>query len=70
MDGYLDSFSGNCKGEGSFLSEQANSVYINNISENGILIRDYPNKGELPIDSCISDIFVCIPPYGGSNSDS
>ena len=53
-----------------FSSGPMDSVYISDISENGILIRDYPNKDELPIDSSISDIFVYIPPYERENTEA
>ena len=43
------------------------SAYINDISESGILISDYPNKGELPLNSSINDIFVYIPQFEQSD---
>ena len=42
-------------------------AYISDISESGLLVRDYPNKGNLPVDSSINDIFVYIPPYDQSD---
>ena len=42
-------------------------AYISDISESGLLVRDYPNKENLPVDSPINDIFVYIPPYEQSD---